>query len=206
MEATCGSGTPQASPAMTDPTHPNLLRGVNLYLIGMMGSGKSTLGALMAKRLGYRFFDTDTLIEQIAGQSITDIFEADGEKKFRTLESQVLGELTPYKRLVVATGGGVVLKPENWGHLRQGVIVWVDVALAELTRRLQGDSQRPLLQREDWPQYLSTLLDARRRFYAEADIRLPIADSEAEAVSCDRLISLLQERILPPPSMTSPDT
>lgn len=189
---------------MSDKLYADLLRGVNLYLIGMMGAGKSTVGTAMAGRLKYRFFDTDTLIEQVAAQSIAEIFETSGEAAFRQLEQQVLSQLAPYTRSVIATGGGVVMKPENWGNLRQGVIVWIDVPLEELERRLQGDGQRPLLQRADWPQYLANLLEARQKLYAEADIRLNVASGDKTETICDRLISLLQARILPPPSTFPP--
>ena len=185
---------------MSDSNQLDLLRGVSLYLIGMMGAGKSTLGAAMAKRLGYRFFDTDILIEQVAAQSIPDIFRSSGESGFRTLESQVLNQIVSYTRLVVATGGGIVLNPENWGHLRQGVIVWIDVPVEELQRRLQHDQSRPLLQRDDWPQQLTHLLDSRRRLYAEADIHLAVTPGDTPETLCDHLICLLEERILPPHS------
>lgn len=188
---------------MSEPTHPDLLRGVNLYLIGMMGAGKSTLGALMARRLGYRFFDTDTLIEQVTRQPIKDIFATSGESHFRSIESQVLNQLTPYTRLVVATGGGIILKPENWGQLHQGVVVWVNVPIEELQRRLQTDQHRPLLQRKEWPQYLAELLAARQRLYAAADICLNVIPGENKETICDRLLTLLEERILPPPSSHS---
>ncbi|MEO1093501.1 MAG: shikimate kinase [Cyanobacteria bacterium J06638_28] len=190
---------------MTHSTHSDLLRGTNLYLIGMMGAGKSTLGTAMAAQLGYRFFDTDTLIEQVAGTSIPEIFATSGESGFRDLESEVLSQLSPYTRLVVATGGGIVLRSENWGHLRNGVIVWMDVALAELQQRLQGDEQRPLLQREDWPQHLATLLEQRRELYAQADIHLGVNAGDSVAELSDRLIALLEERVLPPPSFVQPE-
>lgn len=189
---------------MTHSTNSDLLRGTNLYLIGMMGAGKSTLGTAMAAQLGYRFLDTDTLIEQVAGKSIPAIFATSGEAAFRALESEVLRQIAPYTRLVVATGGGIILRSENWGHLRNGVIVWLDVALAELQQRLQGDEQRPLLQRADWPQYLAHLLEQRRELYAQADIRLGVKAGDSVAVLCDRLTALLEERVLPPPSFSVP--
>ncbi len=191
---------------MAEANTPDLLRGANLYLIGMMGAGKSTLGSLMAEHLGYRFFDTDTVIEQVAQQSIPDIFATAGEAGFRDLESEVLRQLAPYTRLIVATGGGIVLRPENWGHLRNGVIVWVNVPLAELQQRLQGDANRPLLQREDWQTHLANLLDQRRELYAQADLQLTVTAEEAPTTSRDRLLALLEEHILPPPSFaTQPD-
>jgi shikimate kinase len=166
----------------------------------MMGAGKSTLGAEMATRLGYRFLDTDTLIEQATQQTIPQIFAAEGEAGFRALEHQVLSQVSPYTRLVVSTGGGIVLDPENWWHLRQGVVVWIDVPVAELQHRLQGDETRPLLQRADWPEHLARVLEERRSRYAEADIHLTVAVGETPEVICDRLCDRLQARILPPPS------
>lgn len=189
---------------MTDSTALDLLRGGNLYLVGMMGAGKSTLGQAMAQRLGYRFFDTDTLIEQATHQTIPDIFATAGEAEFRVMESQVLSQLSPYTRLVIATGGGIVLNPENWWHLRQGIVVWVDVPVAELQRRLQGDVHRPLLQREDWRAHIADLWTVRRPRYAEADIHLTVVAGETVEDSCDRLITRLKARILPPPATPDP--
>ena len=82
------------------------LQGVNLFLIGMMGSGKSTVGQLLAEQLRYRFFDSDVLIERVAGEPVTEIFAHQGEATFRELESQVLGQLAAQTRSVIATGGG----------------------------------------------------------------------------------------------------
>jgi len=152
----------------------------------------------MADRIGYRFLDTDTLIEQVSGMSIPNIFETAGESGFRTIESQVLDQVAPFTRLVIATGGGIVLKPENWSYLRQGVVAWIEVPLEELERRLQGNQSRPLLQRSDWPQYLAALMAERRSKYAQADIHLTVAAGESTDVLCDRLIELLEARILPP--------
>ena len=107
------------------------LEGLNLYLVGMMGTGKSAVGRPLAEALGYRFIDADTVLEQAAGRTIPDIFASDGETGFRALETAVLGQISSWHSLVVATGGGVVTRPENWGHLHQGVVVWLD-APAEL--------------------------------------------------------------------------
>lgn len=184
---------------MSDSSEIDLLRGVNLYLVGMMGAGKSTIGQVMAKRLGYRFFDTDAVIEQATHQTIPEIFESSGEAAFRAIEHQVLSQLSPYTRLVISTGGGIVLDQENWWHLRQGVVVWIDVSVEELIQRLQGDEHRPLLQRPDWQEHLANLLAKRRSRYAEADIHLSVLPGESVETICDRLISRLKDRILPPP-------
>ena len=105
----------------TDPSQPlgERLQGTNLYLVGMMGSGKSTVGPLLAKALGYRFLDADAVISQAAGCSIPEIFERDGEEGFRRLERQVLQQLSQWHSLVVATGGGIVTVV-NFGRLVGG--------------------------------------------------------------------------------------
>ena len=158
----------------------------------------------MAQRLGYRYCDTDTLIEQVAAKSIAEIFQSSGEAEFRALEGQILDQLAPYTRLVVSTGGGIILRQENWGYLRQGVVVWINVPLEELQRRLQGNHNRPLLQRDDWQAHLANLLVNRRKLYEAADIHLPVAAGESTSVISDRLVTLLEERILPPPTTSPP--
>ncbi len=152
------------------------LQGLNIYPIGMMGSGKSTVGKLLAEQLGYGFIDTDTTIEKLLKQSVTEIFATEGEAEFRAVETQVLAEISAYTRLVVATGGGIPVKRENWNHLHQGLVVWLDPTVEVLVDRLQGDTTRPLL---DAPEQLQTRLERiaaeRRDRYAEADIHIAIA-------------------------------
>ncbi len=150
----------------------DFLKGTNLVLIGMMGSGKTTVGQRLAEQLGYRFFDTDAVLEQVAGQSIAAIFAEQGEAHFRDLETKVLAELSSYTRLAIATGGGIVLRRENWSYLRHGVIVWLDVPIPELCQRLQTDTTRPLLQAADLEAQLTRLMQQRQPFYAQADVRV----------------------------------
>lgn len=169
----------------------NKLQGLNLYFIGMMGVGKSTVGQLIAKDLGYQFFDTDTLIEQAAKQSIPSIFASQGEAAFRNLESQVLAQLAPYQRLVVATGGGVVIRQENWSYLRHGLVIWLDVPVDELYARLVDDCDRPLLQTEDPKHTLESLLQQRRRFYTEADLHLIPAQGEIPQDTVQRVLNAI---------------
>jgi shikimate kinase len=173
---------------MSDPQ----LQGINLYLIGMPGCGKSTLGQALAKRLGYQFFDTDAVIEQLTQQSISDFFAASGEAKFRDLETQVLAELSAYTRLVVATGGGIVLRRMNWSHLRQGAIVWLDVPIEELQQRLQAETNRPLLQTGELSTRLHTLWNDRHSLYAQADLHISHEPDEPLPHLCDRVLTQLQ--------------
>jgi len=152
----------------------DLLEGVNVFLIGMMGSGKTTVGHLLASQLGYRFCDSDVVIEQVAGKTINEIFAESGEAAFRQIESQVLSELSSYTKLVIATGGGVVIKPINWSYLHHGLIVWLDAPVEVLIERLKEDTTRPLLKQADPAQTLHQILEQRRGLYAEADLHIRI--------------------------------
>ena len=167
------------------------LGGRNLYLVGMMGSGKSSSGRPLAQQLGYGFVDADNVIEEVAGRSIPDLFKQEGEEGFRALESQVLQAIGQRHSLVVATGGGVVTRPQNWGVLHQGIVIWLDPPRETLMRRLTDDSTpRPLLACPDPEEALQRLLEQRRPLYAEADLRVPIGDQTAETVA-----SLVLEKI-----------
>jgi shikimate kinase len=162
-----------------------------VFLVGMMGSGKSSVGRPLASALGYRFVDADQLLEQAAGCSIASIFASEGEEGFRSLETQVLDAISPWQRTVVATGGGVVLRPVNWGYLHQGLVVWLDAPESVLLRRLRQDpTSRPLLAMPDPQQRLRELLEQRRPLYAQADLHLPQEDESAEAVTAKLLEAL----------------
>jgi shikimate kinase len=167
------------------------LEGLNLYLVGMMGTGKSAVGRPLAEALGYRFIDADTVLEQAAGRTIPDIFASDGETGFRALETAVLGQISSWHSLVVATGGGVVTRPENWGHLHQGVVVWLDAPAELLLQRLSADpTPRPLMQAADPVARLETLLAERRPLYAQADLTIHQAGEAPEAVAAQVLAGL----------------
>ena len=186
--------------AMADPIFSlkERLGGRSLYLIGMMGSGKTSTGRPLAKRLGYGFVDTDAVIEQVAGCTIPEIFKRDGEEGFRLIESQVLNAISQRHSLVVATGGGVVTKPENWGQLHSGIVVWLDVDQAKLIERLRNDStQRPLLQQPDPEAALENLLQQRRPLYGEADLTVVINDETPDDVA-DGILQLLPTLIQDP--------
>jgi shikimate kinase len=160
------------------------LQGLNIYLIGMMGSGKSTIGPLLATQLGYSFLDTDFTIEKLVGQNVTEIFQSVGESEFRQIETQVLAEVSAHIRLVVATGGGIAVERENWNHLHQGLVIWLDPPVDLLVKRLQDDTTRPLLATgDDLRTKLTTLLAERCHRYAEADIQISITgDLTAEKI------------------------
>jgi len=178
------------------------LQGLNLYLIGMMGSGKTTVGQVLAQSLGYRFFDTDAVIEQVAGQSITQLFAALGEAGFRDLESRVLAELSAYTRLAIATGGGIVTRRENWSYLRHGVIIWLDVPLEEHESRMQADTTRPLLQTGDLRTRLQTLFAHRQSGYAAADVRIEFVVDESLDALATRILQQIGTVLKPKPSLS----
>jgi len=174
------------------------LEGLNLYLVGMMGSGKSTAGRHLAALLGYRFLDADQSIEQVAGRTIPAIFASEGEAGFRDLEAAVLNQIASWHSLVVATGGGVVTRPENWGQLRQGVVIWLDAPDALLLERLSADpTPRPLLQADDPAARLAALMAERRPLYAQADLHIVQDGRSPEQVAAqilEALPSILKER------------
>ncbi len=171
------------------------LQGLNIYLIGMMGCGKTTVGQLLAKAINYKFMDTDQLITQVAGQSINTLFATAGEAEFRALESQVLSQLCAYQRLVVATGGGIVLQKMNWSYLRHGLIVWLDVPVPQLYHRLQGDTSRPLLQDPDPLARLQNLLNQRQNLYQQADLRIEVNGDESSAQVMEKIITAIPNQL-----------
>ncbi|MEM9539399.1 MAG: shikimate kinase [Cyanobacteria bacterium P01_E01_bin.42] len=174
---------------------------MSVFLIGMMGTGKTTVGQLLAQKLNYRFFDTDKLIEGVAGTTIENLFITEGEPYFRNLESKVLEQVCAYTQSAIATGGGIVLKPENWGHLRHGLIVWLDASPEILLDRLHEDRSRPLLKEGDLFEKLSALSRERHSLYAQADLRIAIAHSQQTPLDITeeiiaRIPSVLKEESL----------
>ncbi|KAH0455542.1 hypothetical protein IEQ34_015574 [Dendrobium chrysotoxum] len=152
-----------------------------LFLVGMMGSGKTTVGKILSEVLGYSFFDSDKLVEKAVGMySVAQIFKERSEAFFRDNESNALRDLSLMRRLVVATGGGAVIRPINWRYMKRGITVWLDVPLEALARRIAavGTESRPLLHNEPGDPYtkalirLSTLSEERGDAYANADARV----------------------------------
>lgn len=209
--------TDQPSERLSDPRAlARRLQGLNLYLVGMMGAGKSAVGRPLADALGYTFIDADDTLERVAGRSIPEVFAEDGEEGFRLLETQVLNQIACIQRLVVATGGGVVTRAENWGHMRQGVVVWLDAPAELLLTRLQADpTPRPLLQTPQPAARLAELLAERNPLYAQADLRIDqtrhlardlaagpalqsLSPAEVAAAVLAQLPSILKERAQPP--------
>ena len=139
-----------------------------LVLVGLPGSGKSTVGRQLARRLGLPFTDTDHAIEQRIGCSIREFFDREGEPAFRDIEEAVIDELARSNAGVIATGGGAVLRPANRDHLRAGGhVIYLRSTPEELFRRLRHDTNRPLLQVADPLARLRALYDERDPLYRE---------------------------------------
>ena len=171
------------------------LGGRNIFLIGMMGSGKSQAGPLLAKMINYAFVDTDDVIEKASKQSISSIFEKDGEKVFRDVEKKVLKEISQHHSLVIATGGGLVTLPENWGILHQGIVIWLDLDLKRSIKRLESDQKRrPLLLGDNLAENFSQIYESRKPIYLESDLRIEVEDQspyEVATMVAEHLPSIL---------------
>ena len=146
----------------------------NVFLVGMMGAGKTSMGKLLAKRLGKTFLDCDHEIERATGVKVTVIFEIEGEAGFRAREAKALVELARRKDIVLATGGGAVLSADNRKLLAEnGVVVYLRAAAADLWSRTRHDKNRPLLQTADPRARLEQIYAERDPLYREvADIKI----------------------------------
>ena len=145
----------------------------NVILTGFMGTGKSSVGKLLAMRLDYRYIDLDTLIVADAGISINEIFAGEGEKAFRDRESRLLKSLGGEKGIVLSTGGGAVIAELNREHLHGlGVVVNLYASAEEIERRLQHEHDRPLLNDNKSLERIKALIAHREPYYADADIRI----------------------------------
>lgn len=156
-----------------------LPRQPNIVLIGLMGSGKTTVGRIVAQMIGFQFVDTDAMIVETAGQTIPEIFAAEGEAGFRLHESAALRSLLGKRGCVIATGGGIITQPRNQPLLRHlGYIVWLDADPERLARRTALNNNRPLLAGEEDPKAkLERLLTERKPLYkALSDLRIQTAE------------------------------
>jgi shikimate kinase len=180
---------------LTSKTLKEKLGGRNIFLIGMMGSGKSQTGPVLAKMINYAFVDTDDVIEKASKQSISSIFEKDGEKVFRDVEKKVLKEISQHHSLVIATGGGLVTLPENWGILHQGIVIWLDLDLKRSIKRLESDQKRrPLLLEDNLAENFSQIYESRKPIYLESDLRIEVEDQspcEVATMVAEHLPSIL---------------
>eukprot|EP00904_Undaria_pinnatifida_P007474 jgi/Undpi1/3857/HiC_scaffold_16.g07226.m2 len=164
------------------------LKGTNVFFVGMMGTGKSTIARSLADVMGrYIFLDTDSIIEELLGASVGEVFATDGEEAFRSVESQVLDQVHSYVKTCIATGGGIVTEAKNWGRMQTGVVVWLDMESKDILDRLMKDpeqvAKRPLLAGDDPKASLDAIMEKRRSQYAQADVtvQLEAGDNVEEA-------------------------
>jgi len=159
----------------------------NIILIGPMGSGKSTIGNIIARRLHREFQDSDHFIEERTGVDVARIFDVEGEQGFRDRESNALTELLSENNRVIATGGGSVLRRQNQQLLKQkGYIIFLDTTVNQQMQRLQRDKKRPLLQTENPRQRLESLLLERRPIYLDlADLAVKTDKRMARRLAAD---------------------
>lgn len=163
-----------------------------IALVGFMGSGKSTVGGLLAAALGYRSVDLDSLIEEQAGAPIAELFRREGEASFRARESRLLLQLGARRGVVIATGGGAPTQPRNREFLRTRCrTFYLEVSAAEVRRRLGADRGRPLLAAT--LQGIEKLLAARRGWYAAVGAAIP-AEGRTPAQVAAAIQALLQPR------------
>lgn len=147
----------------------------NIILVGLMGAGKSTIGRQLARRFNLEFYDSDKTIEARTGVPIPTIFEMEGEQGFRDREEQIIAELTQLRGVVIATGGGSILRANNRLALKEsGKVVYLRASAEQLYNRIHHDKNRPLMQTDNPLQTLRNLLQAREAHYLEvADLIVP---------------------------------
>jgi len=160
-------------------------RPANIFLVGMMGAGKTTAGRLLARRLGRHFIDTDHEIEARCGVGIPLIFEIEGEAGFREREARAIEELTAQDDVVLATGGGAVLRADNRRRLAaRGTVIYLHAPPAALYRRVRSDRNRPLLATDDPLARLEALYAERDPLYREiADVVVETGAQSARSLS-----------------------
>jgi shikimate kinase len=165
----------------------------NIFLVGMMGAGKTSVGKQLARRMGKQFYDSDHVIEARTGVRIPVIFEIEGEDGFRARESVVIDELTALRDVVLATGGGAVLDPRNRERLKsRGTVIYLRAAVKDLLNRTRHDRNRPLLQTADPKVRLTELFAARDPLYRE--VAHVVVDTGSQSLTS--LVNRLEQSLL----------
>lgn len=173
-----------------------MMRSRNIFLVGMPGVGKSTIGKQLANELKMVFYDTDEVIEQRCGAEISWIFDLEGEDGFRKRERDLIYELTEKQGIVLATGGGAVLTPENRNRLSaRGTVVYLKASLGLHVERTARDKKRPLLQVEDKETELKKMQEERDPLYSEvADVIIDTNSSSIRSVVAEIIKRVNEEQ------------
>lgn len=168
------------------------MRNSLIFLIGPMGAGKSTIGRLLAAELNFQFKDSDRVIEEKTGADIPWIFDMEGEEGFRERETQALTELAGEKQMVVATGGGIILRQQNREIMKQsGIVCYLTASIDQLVERTARDKKRPLLQVEDPRQKIIDLLAYREPFYLDAADHVVNTDRRSPKAVAQDIVQLV---------------
>ncbi|MFC1646326.1 shikimate kinase [Candidatus Omnitrophota bacterium] len=163
----------------------------NIYLVGFMATGKTSVGRALAKKLNKDFFDLDDLIEQRENMRIVDIFNDKGEPYFRRIESQIIKEVSGKSDLVIGCGGGAIVNEENLATLKEGgIVICLKAKIDTILDRSKGTEQRPLLNVEDPKNRIRELLDKREPFYNQSDHIIDTAGLDINAV-VDKIITIV---------------
>lgn len=174
-----------------------------IYLTGFMGSGKSTIGPILANSLGWDFFDLDVVIEQVEGKKIAIIFEEKGEEYFRNLEKITLKKLAERENIIIALGGGTIANQDNIDFIKtSGKIIYLKLSAESAYQRLKYKRDRPVLtpngkvtmSKSEYLDKINELLSARKKFYEQADISID-TNNLPLGVTIDKIIKAVQAYI-----------
>jgi shikimate kinase len=165
-----------------------------VFLTGFMGTGKTTVGTMLAERLVWEFVDLDSYIVEVAGASIPEIFSEQGEGCFRDLETAALRRFTNTDKVVVSTGGGAVIRQDNRSYIHEiGYLVNLTASHDSIMSRLEGDATRPLLAEADRSGRIAELIAEREQFYMQSDVRIDTT-GKAPAEIVDEILVWLKTR------------
>jgi len=161
-----------------------------IFLIGMMGSGKSTVGAMLAEQLDWTFIDIDTELEKDSGLSVSEMFK-DGENTFRTYETEKLEEIASKDHIVCATGGGIVLSEHNYKILDQSFCIYLDTSLDTLCNRIEHDNSRPLLSVGNKKEIMKEIFGTREGIYKSLSKLDITTDNKSIKDSCKTIMEYI---------------
>lgn len=172
-----------------------------IYLTGFMGSGKSTIGPILANTLGWDFFDLDKLIEDKTGKKIREIFEQEGESYFRKLETDTLREISESQDVIISLGGGTVASQENLEILKKtGKIIYLKVSIDTVYQRLKYKRDRPALtnsnsgslSKEEMTSRIKKIMDTRQKYYEQADFTID-TDTNSLGKTIDKIVKIISQ-------------